>query len=78
MLLEIRFRTINQQILEVGIKDVNGTIWRNDFHRVGVYWKDPFNLEYYVDGKMVRRVSGKNIIDPNDFLMEPDSRKKWI
>lgn len=29
--------------------------------------KDPFNLEYYVDGKMVRRVSGKNIIDPNDF-----------
>ena len=48
-------------------KDVNGTIWRNDFHRVGVYWKDPFNLEYYVDGKMVRRVSGKNIIDPNDF-----------
>jgi len=24
-------------------------------------------LEYYVDGKMVRRVSGKNIIDPNDF-----------
>ena len=31
-------------------KDVNGTIWRNDFHRVGV-----------------RRVSGKNIIDPNDF-----------
>lgn len=24
-------------------------------------------MEYYVDGKMVRRVSGKNIIDPNDF-----------
>lgn len=45
----------------------NGTIWRNDFHRIGVHWKDPWNLDYYVDGKLVRSVSGKKIIDPKGF-----------
>lgn len=46
---------------------VNGTTWRDDFHRFGVYWKDPWHLEYYVDGERVRTVSGASIIDPNDF-----------
>lgn len=45
----------------------DGTIWRDDFHRVGVYWRDPFHLEYYVDGKRVRTSSGKDIIDPKGF-----------
>ncbi len=48
-------------------KDDKGTIWRKDYHRVGVYWRDPFHLEYYVDGELVRTVSGKDIIDPKDF-----------
>lgn len=43
------------------------TTWRNNFHRVGVYWRDPWHLEYYVDGKKVRTVSGKDIIDPKGF-----------
>ena len=45
----------------------DGTTWRNDFHRVGVYWKDPWNLEYYVDGKLVRTASGKSVIDPKNY-----------
>lgn len=43
------------------------TLWRNDYHRYGVYWIDPWNLEYYIDGKLVRTVSGAEIIDPEDF-----------
>ena len=43
------------------------TVWRNDFHRIGVYWKDPWNLEYYVDGKLVRTRSGVDQIDPKNF-----------
>ncbi len=43
------------------------TLWRNDFHRYGVHWIDPWNLKYYVDGVLVRTVSGANIIDPNNF-----------
>lgn len=42
-----------------------GTIWRDDFHRVGVYWKSPTHLEYYIDGDLVRVVSGMEKIDPN-------------
>ncbi len=43
------------------------TIWREDFHRYGVYWKDPWNLEYYIDGKLVRTRSGVSEIDPLDY-----------
>ena len=45
----------------------NVTVWRNDFHRIGVYWKDPWNLEYYVDGVKVRTRSGVSQIDPNNY-----------
>jgi beta-agarase len=45
----------------------NGTLWRNDFHTYGVYWIDPWNMEFYIDGKMIRKVSGKEIIDPKGF-----------
>ena len=43
---------------------LNGTLWRNDFHRIGMYWRNPFHLEYYVDGKLVRTTSGPEMIDP--------------
>lgn len=43
------------------------TVWSDDYHRIGVYWKDPWNLEYFVDGKLVRTRSGKSQIDPNDY-----------
>lgn len=45
----------------------NGKIWSKDFVRIGVHWKDPWNLDYYVNGKLVRSVSGKQIIDPNGY-----------
>ncbi len=45
----------------------DGTVWREDFHRIGVYWRDPWHLEYYVDGKLVRVASGKEVIDPLDY-----------
>ncbi len=48
-------------------KDDEGTIWREEYHRVGVYWRDPTYLEYFVDGKSVRVVEGMQIIDPNGY-----------
>ncbi len=40
------------------------TPWKNDFHRYGVYWRDPWHLEYYIDGVKVRTRSGPSQIDP--------------
>ncbi|PHQ32370.1 beta-agarase [Rhodopirellula bahusiensis] len=45
----------------------DGSNWREEFHRAGVFWKDPWNLEYYIDGKKVRTVSGESIIDPHGY-----------
>ena len=45
----------------------NGINWSKDFHRIGVHWRDPWHLEYFVDGKLVRTVSGKERIDPKGF-----------
>ena len=52
------------------------TTWRNDFHTYGVYWIDPWNLEYYIDGQMVRKVSGVDIIDPKNFTNDKGLSKK--
>lgn len=48
----------------------NGTVWNQDFHTYGVYWKNPWHLEYYIDGKLVRTVTGKDIIDPLFYTNE--------
>lgn len=45
----------------------NGTTFRDDFVRVGVYWRDPWYLEYFVNGKSVRVSSGKAVIDPHNY-----------
>ncbi len=42
----------------------DGTLWREEFHTYGVYWRDPWHLEYYIDGQLVRTVSGRDQIDP--------------
>lgn len=39
----------------------------SDFNRVGVYWRDPWHLEYYINGQLVRTVSGPDMIDPEGF-----------
>ena len=46
----------------------DGSLWRTDFRRVGLYWRDPFHLEYYIDGVLVRTVSGASKIDPDEHL----------
>ncbi|NJB35241.1 family 16 glycosylhydrolase [Croceivirga sp. JEA036] len=46
------------------------TKWREDFHTYGVYWRDPWHLEYYIDGELVRTVSGKDMIDPLFYTNE--------
>jgi agarase len=48
------------------------TIWREEYHRYGVYWRDPWHLEYYIDGKLVRTVSGKDMIDPKFYTNSED------
>ena len=45
----------------------DGTLWREKFHRYGVHWIDPWNLKYYIDGKLVRTAFGKDVIDPKNF-----------
>ncbi|WP_010179387.1 LamG domain-containing protein [Aquimarina agarilytica] len=45
----------------------NGTTWHEKWVRVGIYWKDPFTLEYYIDGEKVRVVEGMDVIDPNNY-----------
>ncbi len=45
----------------------DGTVWREDYHRIGVYWRNPWHLEFYVDGNLARIASGKDIIDPKRF-----------
>ncbi len=41
--------------------------WCEDFHTYGVYWRDPWHLEYYIDGVLVRTVSGETTIDPRGY-----------
>lgn len=43
------------------------TPWRENYHTYGVYWRDPWHLEYYIDGKLVRTTTGKDMIDPKGF-----------
>jgi agarase len=45
----------------------NGETYRNKFRRYGVHWKDAWNVDYYIDGVLVRSVSGPNIIDPKNY-----------
>ncbi|EIK45872.1 putative agarase [Cellvibrio sp. BR] len=44
-----------------------GGTWRGAMHVYGVHWKDPWNLDYYIDGVKVRTVSGPAMIDPYNF-----------
>ncbi|MCX2803323.1 carbohydrate-binding protein [Microbulbifer thermotolerans] len=45
----------------------DGRLWREQYSRVGVYWRDPWHLEYYIDGQLVRTVSGTDMIDPYGY-----------
>lgn len=45
----------------------DGGTWRDQFFHIGVYWIDPWTLEYYVNGELVRTVSGSEMIDPYGY-----------
>ncbi len=60
-------------------EDGLGTIWRDDYHRIGVFWEDPTHLYYYVDGKLARVTnndSGTIMIDPNNYTDGENLSKK--
>ncbi len=61
------FKDYQPTMTQTWYSDEWGTIWREDYHRIGVYWRDPWNLEYYIDGELVRVVSGESIIDPYGY-----------
>ncbi len=66
-----------------------GTVWRAAYHRYGCYWRDPWHLEYYIDGQLVRTVSGQNMIDPlgytngtglnkeMDIIIDAENQTDW-
>lgn len=37
--------------------------WTERYHRIGVYWRDPTHLEYYLDGELVKVTSGLDDLD---------------
>ncbi len=47
--------------------------WRNDWHRFGAYWKDPFTVDFYYDGKIVHELRKEGIKDPEGLGMDRDS-----
>ena len=47
--------------------------WRNKFHTFGVYWKDPFTLDFYYDGKLVRELRKEGIKDPEGLGLDRKS-----
>lgn len=51
----------------------NNALFRNAFHRFGMYWKDATHVEFYLDGKLVRTLTTENELkDPEGkFLDRP-------
>jgi len=58
------------------IKDINksvkhttadGSPWRDQFHTYGAYWKDPFTVDIYYDGKLVNEIRKESIQDPDNL-----------
>ena len=48
-----------------------GSEFSDDFHRVGVYWKDAFNLDFYLDGKFVRAMKINDPRNPSVGFNQP-------
>lgn len=58
--------------------------WTSRFHRVGVYWRDPTHLEYYVDGELAKTTSGmddtgeKGGIDPRGYTKDESGERTGL
>ncbi|EIJ40728.1 glycosyl hydrolase family 16 [Galbibacter orientalis DSM 19592] len=51
----------------------NEEAWRNDFHRFGVYWKDPFTLDIYYNGVLVDEIRTDDIQDPEGLGIDREA-----
>lgn len=58
--------------------------WTEKFHRVGVYWKSPTELEYYLDGELVKTTTGlddkdgKGGIDPKGYTKDASGKRTGL
>lgn len=43
----------------------NNAPFRDGYHRFGAYWKDAWNIEFYLDGKFLRKLTKADIKDPD-------------
>ena len=41
----------------------DGVDYRDGFHTFGAYWRDPFHIEIYYDGQLVRTISRGDFTD---------------
>ncbi len=48
------------------------TSWRGEWFNIGVYWVNPYHVEYYINGNKVRTIKKNehNFIDPDGNLSE--------
>ncbi len=58
--------------------------WTNRFLRIGVYWRDPTHLEYYLDGELIKTTSGlddadgKGGIDPRGYTRDESGKRTGL
>ena len=58
--------------------------WTNKFIRVGVFWRDPLHLEYYIDGRLVKTTSGlddsdgRGGIDPRGYTKDASGKRTGL
>ncbi|MCM2679745.1 carbohydrate-binding protein [Echinimonas agarilytica] len=60
----------SEDVLGTWYHETGRTNWREEYHRVGVYWKAPNHIEYYIDGNWVRTMTdtGYSYLDPNGVV----------
>ena len=51
----------------------NDEPWREGWHRFGAHWIDPFTVDFYYDGKVVRKLRKEKVNDPEGLGMDRDS-----
>ncbi|WP_010177128.1 beta-agarase [Aquimarina agarilytica] len=51
----------------------NDEPWREGWHRFGAHWIDPFTVDFYYDGKVVRKLIKEKVKDPEGLGMDRDS-----
>lgn len=47
---------------------------RNGFHRYGMYWKSPTDVEFYRDGEKIRTITQSGLTDPEGLYLDRPMR----